>query len=276
MSNNQLAGFPAFGARVDTRITYHPVEYVPDPALVLPSSEPGTAQVQFTVNEASLPTWDPVYPNLATDDFTFDTKYVVCTIVGFYNAGASSYTINGKYKSAKPSTFTATAAGSIGAGKYKMITIMDTMSSLALNDVHEMKFYTNDTGGDANVKLLWAYMVVIPYYLVRTITTPVQSRVADLAIDMSNASWVGAASIQVPTTNYASYRVVTRNADGSATAFEVAASVVFPAYSSPTSTAYMARRPTTDPSPWSNDQTTDNKRHKQPYYPTRIAYTPIL
>lgn len=276
MSNNCLAGFPAFGPRVDTSITYHPVEYIPESPIVLPSALPDTAQVQFTINAASLPTWNPVYPILHGTDNTFSNKYAVYTIMGFHNSGAASATIYPYYKSANPSTFSSAGGGPIGAGKYKTICTRYSITALALNDVHEFKLYT---GATSTVELLWAYVVVVPNYLLKMGDTTVQNRVIDLEIDISQASWIGATNVQTPSSGWDTFFFLMRDALGNATDSGCTANLRTSAYQGPKTIPSVMRAPNASTNAnvvWASDRSTDDKYHRQPYYPTRVAYTPIL
>lgn len=276
MSNNCLAGFPAFGPRVDTKITYNPVEYIPESPIALPASLPDTAQVQFTVNAASLPTWNPMYPILHNTDYDFKDKYAVYTIMGFHNSGAASATIYNYYKSANPSTFASGGSGTIGAGRYKTVCMRSSITALALNDVHEAKLYT---GATSTVELLWAYMVVVPNYVLKIGDATVQNRVADLEIDISQASWIGAASVQTPASGWHTFMFLMRNAFGGGNDSACSANVRTSAYQGSKTILSVMRAPNATTSSdviWGSDQLTDNRRHMQPYYPTRIAYTPIL
>jgi len=262
---------------VDTKITYNPVEYIPESPIALPASLPDTAQVQFTVNAASLPTWNPMYPILHNTDYDFKNKYAVYTIMGFHNSGTASATIYNYYKYANPSTFANGGSGTIGAGRYKTVCMRSSIIELALNDVHEAKLYTEP---NSTVELLWAYMVVVPNYVLKIGDATVQNRVADLEIDISQASWIGAASVQTPTSGWHTFMFLMRNAYGYGIVSESSATNVrTSAYQGSKSVLSVMCAPSATTSPgviWSSDLLTDNRSHRQPYYPTRVAYTPIL
>lgn len=276
MSFNNLAGFPAFGPRVDATITYNPVSYIPESPIVLPSSLPATAQVQLTMNTASLPIWSPVEPRIHLTDYTFAEKYIVYTIMGFYSGAAVSKNITVYYKSANPSTFSSAGVGTIGAGKYKTICTRYGLTSPALDDIQEYKLYTTDT--DSLITFLWAYMVVCPYSPLKMGDVNNQSSAVNLEVDVSNASWIGAESVSAPSAGWDAWKFNMRSADTTALAIAATSNIRQSAYQCATS-GYLLNAPNASSTAavvWENDQTTDNKKHKQPYYPTRIAYTPIL
>lgn len=273
MSNNCLAGFPAFGPRVETKITYNPVEYIPESPIALPASLPDTAQVQFTVNAASLPQFSPVFLPPGKEGDNFFTLYKVYTILGFYNSNAASKTVTVYYKSANPATFTYLTGGSIGAGKYKSALIDKSITVLAPGDLHEVKCYTSSTTND--VYLLWAYMVIAPHFICKLYGTNYQMCIKDLAVDVSMASWIGAGQVWAPPAGYAGPYLLIRRPDGTGHTFEFTANLKVGAMQSPNS-EYLLRLPVLSTSGWGYDRATDDKAHVQQRYPTRIAYTPIL
>ena len=272
MSNNQLAGFPAFGPRVDTSITYNPVSYIPESPIELPTSEPAVAQVQLTVNAASLPTFSPCYPSLLTSEVAFKDRYKVFTVAYFQNLSASSVNIIAKFKSSETPTFTSiTGESSLGATYYDAVTFVGSVTELQLNTIHEVKFYTSYE----DVYLIWAYMVVVPDQLIHCGAT---AGLKDLLVTVSNASWVGSAVVSTATANFG-WGLNLRGGGGGATVYpNVNGNVSSPAFSGNTSYAWLLTAPslnTTRTTLW-KQSTTANTNHFQPYYPTRIAYTPIL
>lgn len=196
--------------------------------------------------------------------------------MGFYSGAAASKNITVYYKSANPSTFASAGTAAIGAGKYKTICTRYGLTSPALDDIQEYKLYTTDT--DSLITFLWAYMVVCPYAVLRMGDTNNQSAVVNLEVDMSNSSWIGAESVSAPSAGWEAWKFNVRNVSGRAQGLAATANIRQSAYQCSTA-GYLLNAPnasSTTAVVWESDQTTDNKKHKQPYYPTRIAYTPIL
>lgn len=256
MSNNCLAGFPAFGPRVETNITYHPKELLFDPAQDIPTSEPETAQVQFTIEQGDLPTF-ALYDIPFKVGELFYNKYACYLWISVQNPTAGSIGVTCKYKKANTPSWT-TSGSSIPAGNYGCDTVVG-LTLPALGDVQEVKVYANVAGA----KLLKAYMFIMPNYLGSGL---MGMSVADVEVDLIATSPIGGLAV----TNSVSYwrQKISSNTSLSGDAnIRVAVGELWSTWGfgiapSPTDIWYKSA--------------TESLRHWCPYYPTRIAYTPIL
>lgn len=285
MSNNNLAGFPAFRPRVDSTIIYHPREIVFDPAIELPTSAPATPQLEMTVAASDLPTIAPYDVPFDASD-TMAMRYTVYTIASFQNTGAGSATITAQWRSTG-TTYNAITAipttGAVAAGKYKTITFSKTLTSWSLGDTFQNKFYASAAG----VNLLKAYVVILP----RKIGSGLSAvRLIDLDISVSGTSLIGAAAC-TNISNSTNMQVMMPHYTPSSGQASLMAGIsntrnIIPAHTTPlysVSGTYaficgvksMADH-SYDYGYWSADSATENLYHLQPFYPTRIAYTPIL
>ena len=281
--SNQLAGFPAFGNRIDTNIVYHPKAYLPETPVAIPNSEPtnGAGQVQFTFATGDLPTTEPVLLPYASGAPNIE-KYVVYTIMGFYNNSGSSATISLKHK-ANSTTYSGSGSMAVANARYNTAIISLTLDSWNIGDTHEVKIWCNQAAG---VELRWAYMVIAPLRLCSGL--PGLS-VANLEIDISGASWIGAAAVQ-NVANYANWQIALMgtaatygnyvsisppNDYARATVWRIPLSTGQSQYQYLMGCKTLAAQGASSPLA-GGDAATETKKHGQPFYPTRVAFTPIL
>lgn len=285
MSNNCLAGFPAFGPRVDTNITYHPKEIVFDPALELPTSAPETPQIQIPVSEGDLPSFSPfLIPYMAAAGG--QDIYVPLLICSFYNSGASAATIYMQYNSSGTSYIQA-GTGSIGAGKYKASTSTRTLTSWNVGSTLQFRCYASAAG----VQLLRAYLVLIPRRIGGGL--PAAANLYNVEIQTAAASLIGAASCtSMHNSSLMMVNIMYRcpNLGGGATFSGLSlqpgsylnkiGAMTIPGTEDPNTRYFCGSKNMADQGGaillWSSDSATENLYHLQPHYITRIAYTPIL
>lgn len=156
MSNNCLAGFPAFGPRVDTSITYHPTQTILETPLDLPTSEPGTAQVQIAIAAGHLPTFSP-YQIPWSDGLAETSKYGITLVAICKNESGASRTIYAKSKTANTPTWSS-ASSQITNNNYYAGFSSAGISAWSIGDTEEIKLYASDVG----CKLIGYGMIITP------------------------------------------------------------------------------------------------------------------
>lgn len=261
MSNNQLAGFPAFGSRVDSTITYHPKTIIFDPILDLPTGGfPGTPQIEFEITIADLPSINGA-PYIA--DGAFGSNYLIYVFVGISNSYGSTNYIYLSSKYINPSTWNDSSFQGIATGYYGTLLTTACLQSPSIGSTQQYRLYSYYSGA----KLEWAKMVIVPTYLLK------QYRgVKDLTIETSVASIIGGT---VQSTDDSIYIY---GYNGAADFYHLqTASTLSMQYWNPSS-LYGVVATTRYPyqSIVFSTSAINNKPHRQFRYPTRIAYTPIL
>ena len=128
-------------------VTLHPTQTTLGTPVTLPTSEPGTSQVSYTVAGGHLPTWDnPLY------------SQSYCPVVIAAGYAASAITLS--YRLLKNSTSTNTGTKSVSAGNYWTLTACyyGTANVCSLGDTLELRFWSSGTDTD------WRYyaLVILP------------------------------------------------------------------------------------------------------------------
>lgn len=256
MSNNCLAGFPAFGPRVDTNITYYPRITEFDPVVELPTSEPATAQVQFTIAEADLPTFSP-YPIPWLDSTTLRHKCLVYAYV--HNGSGGTATVYAKRKTANTPAWSSATSVSATNG-YWYCYAGPGINTFAVGDTQEVKLYASAAG----VKLIKAFMVVVHVL----VGTGLPTKLANLEIDFATDSLFGGTGLVYGTTQC--YTLHNPIFDGKTSTAVAINQALWPLHSINGILTVGSVGPTWQVS------TTDVMKHESVVRPTRIAYTPIL
>lgn len=251
MSNNQLAGFPAFGPRVDTAITHNIKAVILDPEVELPTSAPASPQAQATITENDVPTMKYIW---TTPGLTIPQRHVVAVFAYFRNDGASQATVYVATKTGA-STYSNYRPWYVPAGQYYMY----TRSGVAVsNNVQDIKAYANQAG----VKLLSVHYLYSPDF--SSISYP--KGINNLAIDL------GTASLLSGTNNDAAQTYYLLGYIGGYTHQQasISRSVYLTNGTHGLGFMYLYN------AEYYNTSATDTKPHPRIFYPTRIAYTPIL
>lgn len=101
-------GAPLYKGRVDVTISYpDPDETLLETPVALPTSEPGTAQISYTLASGHMPVWSP-----------YELEHVKTAILyaAGKNTGGSAVTVY--YRILKNGTSVATGSASVSAGQY--------------------------------------------------------------------------------------------------------------------------------------------------------------
>lgn len=255
MSNNNLAGFPSFGPRVDTKITYNPTQHNFDPAVQIPIGNPASGLYTFTITAEMLPETDPYGLSVK--------EYDVYVFARVKNVGASSAYVVSAYRMNGAAVNTGPVINSsVGADRYcSFCDLYNAAGGINIGDTIEIVTYSTTAGATVNIE--WAAIVIVP-------VSPClnMGAVKDLDIAISSASWFNGTA-NVPTTGrmQLSFHVGSLMAHTTAISSDIDLDVY---YFKPTGPSLVPQDPAT-----SIASTTQNQ-HIQPYYPTRIAYTPIL
>ena len=286
--SNQLAGFPAFGNRIDSPIVYNPRIVTYDPAIALPTSEPAdnAAQMQITIAVGDL----PVHQIPFASDASVGGSHNIWTILGFKNTGAGAANISVKAKTASAPTFyiLSSTGNTIGAGKYKTCFYSMVQSGWGIGSVHEAKIWSSAEG----VEFRWAAMIITPRRLGSGL---LGAALLNLEIAFSNASIIGASSCtNIHSSSVVAPRMFIRRSQVGTTSgggfeydtFGYLAFLSLPCYPMPTDndkydyeflvgTKTLADHGGVSAN-WAVDTSSESKYHLQPVYPTRVAFTPIL
>ena len=255
MSNNNLAGFPMLGPRVDTAITYHPLIVTLETPIELPVTEPETAQVQYTVATAELPTASP-YPLPAAVGEALGLTYQYFIYAYVQNASGATRTVYAKSKTANTPTWSSASSASV-TNAYFASFMTRGLTTVAIGDTQEIKLYASGAG----VSLIKYMVCAYPNYLG---TALIGKPLLDVAVDLSTASVFSAG---ITSTGDYRYQTVSWAALSGTTSMSLASWLPNTVYG----IGYLAA-----PSNAWITTASDNLRHYQPAYPTRIAYTPIL
>lgn len=253
MSNNQLAGFPAFGPRVDSEIIYNPRIITFDPAIDVPVS-PDYAYVEITIGSGDLPTFSPYTPPHASS--VFNDMYN-CYLLGVVqNVTATTTSLYGSYL-LSGETYSASDSVSLVGYKYGHY-YAPGLTEVSLGATQKLRFYA--TAAD-KLKIIAAYMMIYP----KNICSGLTSGVADLQITLSTGSMIGGAAPANEAFSFGSGPcAVTTSTSISMKGAEI--------YNADTrGFGYVVR-------PSHNGLSSSNAApyYNSPVYPTRIAYTPIL
>lgn len=258
MSNNQLAGFPAFGPRVDTTITYNPRIVTLETPTDLPTTEPATAQVQFVLAGTDLPACSP-YPIPWADSVAITSRYMCHMFAYVKNESGGTATIYAKYKTANTPTWSTAVSVSATNNYYYSIGSVG-LTTWAIGDTQEIKLYASAAG----VKLIKYALIIYP----NRAGQGCLDRLHDLKLSFENASLIGGTALVYDAA--ANYTLLSALFTNLASAVKErsfgcwltdSANGIF--VSGTSSRAWRA-------------STTDVFNHGAFYYPTRIAYTPIL
>ncbi len=244
MSNNCLAGFPAYGPRVDTSITYHPREIVLDPAFELPTSDPVSGNFQITVGANDLPAFSSyVPPPISDPNALFSDCYVTMVVIKVHNSTGASIRINERHATSDTPDWTSVQYTSVAAGAD-----LTFVYAVAGHRYPQMRLWA----GAAGLTLVSAHLVILPRYIGKGLVG-----VKDLVIDLSEASLTG----YTINSTWGWYQKVNDGAKTSTAVSYVAAQADaamgfgYPVISSAFCSGNVSA---------------------QPRYPTRVAYTPIL
>ena len=244
MSNNCLAGFPAFGPRVDTKITYHTREIVLDPAFELPTSDPVSGNFQITVGANDLPSFSPyVPPPISDPNALFSDCYVTMVVIKVHNSTGASIKINERHATSDTPDWTSLVQSkNVAAGSD-----VSYVYAAAGHQYPQMRLWAAAAG----LTLVSAHLVILPRYIGKGL-----AGVKDLVIELSEVSLTG---YTVASTWGWSQKVN----DGAKTSTAVS-------YVAAQADAAMGFGYPVMSFAWGTIASA------QPRYPTRIAYTPIL
>jgi len=101
-------GAPLYKGRVDVTISYpDPDETLLETPVALPTSEPGTAQISYTLASGHMPVWSP-----------FELEHIKTAVLYAAGKNTSGSAITVYYRVLKNGVSVATGSGSVAAGYY--------------------------------------------------------------------------------------------------------------------------------------------------------------
>jgi hypothetical protein len=257
MSNNQLAGFPAYGARVDSIVVYNPAQTTLETPVELPTSEPATAQVQITTAVGQLPTFSPYL--VPWDSAVFNSEYYTSVLIAIVkNNTASTRTIYRRYKIDNTPTWAIAAPFTALAGRYVGISVPG-LSTWSIGDAQELMLYANNAG----CNLLAYGLLIIPNAVGKGLPA---AGVAELVVETDTASLFAGWGTTTASALYATLQSANGSTIISGGTVKTERLALAPDSSSGILTTIMTAQ---------SAQATSLTYHS-PVYPTRIAYTPIL
>lgn len=257
MSNNQLAGFPMLGPRVDTAIAYNPKSTTLEtPLEIVASSYPETAQVQITVAAGDYPTFS-TYP--------LDAYYKCSLIVCVQNSSGAARTVTAKYKTANTPTWSSNITSASIANGYNPSVELAGLTTFAAGDVQEVMLYASGSG-----VYITDYHLII-YCDLFNRTSPGFKPMMDFSAVIEGTSLVsGKTAIQAN-----QLTMYPPDGKGGWTAIAYTPGTIsYQAYCAAIVSSGKGMSVAGAKNAWTTPYT--GNRIYQPYYPTRIAYTPIL
>lgn len=150
-----LIGFPSFGQVYDTEIVHSYQAFEPENPIDIPTSEPASPQVSFTILEQYLPYGRPC-PLGFTDGASFADKYITHIPIVVYNPTAGAITCTAKDRTVG-TTWGSGSSVSIAAGKYAVFYSYG-LTTRNLDDTQDTKLYASAAG----LQLISAYMIIYP------------------------------------------------------------------------------------------------------------------
>jgi hypothetical protein len=245
MSNNQLAGFPAFGSRVDTSVIYYPSEQTYSYQLTEGAPPNNDAHISYTIQESDY----PAVPRLVSVQLNMFAQIKCISASG--NVFYRSRTNGGAYSSWS----TATALTQNQYCTFKFNGSIYAVENAA-NNTLDYQFCTSSSSG-AVLNLVWAGFVLFPYRFVMPNTLDRTILGESTATLFNNKTRSISTSPSLYSYEYDS---------GSPTFRSIA----------PSSSLVISHRLIQVTTATSILKSTDESLIDFPGYITRIAYTPIL
>lgn len=267
MSNNCLAGFPAFGPRVDTKIIYPTPNTVTLPAgTYLPVDYTNKLQVDIPITSENtlLPYCEPYKLPLSpvNGPSKYGTPYKPLLIAQIKNNDAAARTVYWRYAATYAGSDTFGGTISVPAGYYACIAA-SAVFAWEYGKTDRLWFYSPSS---TNVELVAVHRLIFPQFLPLLNTA---QAVKDIKIDVSTDSLLGGGACYTTTASF--LRASTPgleylNTEGNISKLAGSANATY---------GFVHY-------PWGVDSgiatvhATNPLYHWQHAYVTRIAYTPIL
>lgn len=245
MSNNNLAGFPMLGSRVDSTITYNPRTITYETPLAIPTSAT-PVYPEITVESGDMFTFSP-YPVYADN--------VSQLIAVVQNTSGGSVSLFSSYQTANNVYYSTSETSSIAAGKYATY-YAPGLSNVSAGTVQRLKMYAS---AGSSLVLVALYMIILPRNICKDMNA-----VYDLQIDIATSSLIGG------TTKSPMGYLFTNGL----LQLAVSTSISLAAAATKSTEGFGRCQIYSHDSTYSNN--TADPYYVISHYPTRIAYTPIL
>lgn len=257
---NSLAGFPSMGRRIDTQVVYHPRVITYNPAVAIGTDYPGTPQVEIEIQAGDLPTY--ANGSLPHDSgAAFNEKYTVFVIIGLTGGGSTRDITIQSLTNATPTWTTVVSLKTLSAGYYGTCI---TTRGLTGEDVGSTRKYQIKASG-AGCTLTWTAIIVVPTCLLKGEV----AGLSDLQIELSADSLIPGGYVASTTSAGWSLRSAAASAEVASLTSSISLAGWVP------NLLYGIGLSAVQAGEW-RQSSTQTRPHWQFYYPTRVAYTPIL